>query len=170
LWCTVLWTVLLGWPQLTWIRLWWLCNLFDPELQGKCIGTDWISLPHETGSSTWWFAPQCYSKCTAQSINIRICHPFAFLSGYLSRGVATMHVSFSVWGIWLAFILTMWSWTPLERPKVVRTLNSFPSFYGTQRSNSPVPIMSQTNPVHITPSQLYKIPPNITHLPTSWSS
>jgi hypothetical protein len=38
------------------------------------------------------------------------------------------------------------------------------------KSTPPVPILSQTNPVHITPPHLSKIYPNIIQLPTSWSS
>jgi hypothetical protein len=33
-------------------------------------------------------------------------------------------------------LLTTWSWGLLERSLVVGTLNSFPAFYGTQRSNT----------------------------------
>jgi hypothetical protein len=40
---------------------------------------------------------------------------------------------------------TLWSWALLERPPVVRTLDSFPAFYGTRKFNTEV---------HITPSQL----------------
>jgi hypothetical protein len=57
----------------------------------------------------------------------------------------------------------------LERSLVVWTLE-FPSIlwnpkvqYRIHKSSPPVPIPSQTSPIHITPSHLYKIPPNIIH-------
>jgi hypothetical protein len=59
-------------------------------------------------------------------------------------------------------------------PPDVQALKDSPAFHGTQgvhyihRSSPPVPILSQTNPVHITPSHLSKILPNIIHPPTSW--
>jgi hypothetical protein len=59
--------------------------------------------------------------------------------------------------------MTLWSWAPLERSPVVRTLYSFPAFYGTRRFNTEftralhLSILSHTNPVHITPSYLFKI-------------
>jgi hypothetical protein len=37
-------------------------------------------------------------------------------------------------------------------------------------SSPPIPILSQINPIHITPSHQSKIHPNIIHPPTSWSS
>jgi hypothetical protein len=39
--------------------------------------------------------------------------------------------------------------------------------YRIHKSSPPLPILTQTNPVHITPSHLYKIHPNIIHPPTS---
>jgi hypothetical protein len=42
--------------------------------------------------------------------------------------------------------------------------------YRIRKSSPPVSILSQTSPVHITPSDLYKIRPNIIQPPTSWSS
>jgi hypothetical protein len=42
--------------------------------------------------------------------------------------------------------------------------------YRIHNSSPPVPILNQTNPVHITPFHLYKIHPNIIQPPTSWSS
>jgi hypothetical protein len=56
--------------------------------------------------------------------------------------------------------LILWSWALLERP-----LNSFPAFHGTRRFTEftralhLVPVLSRTNPVHITPSHLSKIHP-----------
>jgi hypothetical protein len=41
---------------------------------------------------------------------------------------------------------------------------------GLEPNSQELPILSQTNPVHITQSHLYKIHPNIIHPPTSWSS
>jgi hypothetical protein len=66
--------------------------------------------------------------------------------------------------------LTLWSWALLERPPVVKPLDRFAAFYGTptvhcriHKSSPPIPILRQTNSVHIIPI------PNI-HSPTSWSS
>jgi hypothetical protein len=46
----------------------------------------------------------------------------------------------------------------------VKLLHSFPAFYGTQRFitefTRAVPVLSQTNPAHITPSHLSNIHPN----------
>jgi hypothetical protein len=42
--------------------------------------------------------------------------------------------------------------------------------YRIHKSSPPVPILGQTNLVHITPSHLSKIQPNVIHPPASWSS
>jgi hypothetical protein len=44
------------------------------------------------------------------------------------------------------------------------------ALYQIHKSSSPVPILSQTNQVQITPSHLHKIHPNIIQQPASWSS
>jgi hypothetical protein len=68
------------------------------------------------------------------------------------------------------------SWSLLEKLPVVQLPKSFPFLwnpkvhYRIRNSSPPVPILSQTYPVHITPSHLSKIHPNIMHPPTSWSS
>jgi hypothetical protein len=74
--------------------------------------------------------------------------------------------------------LTPWSWAPLERSIVVWILDSFPAFYATRRLNTevtralqPVPILSQINPVLITPLHFYKIQPILSnHLRLGLSS
>jgi hypothetical protein len=38
--------------------------------------------------------------------------------------------------LWNSLLLTLWSWALLERSPVVRTLDSFPAFYGTRRFNT----------------------------------
>jgi hypothetical protein len=60
----------------------------------------------------------------------------------------------------------------LERSEVLHLWNKA-TCYNIRRSifwPPPVSILSQTNPVHITPTHLYMIHPNIIHSPTSWSS
>jgi hypothetical protein len=67
----------------------------------------------------------------------------------------------------------------IQPPKICLPGGLLPSGFPTnnpkvqcriRKSSPPVPILSQTNPVHITSSHLYKIHPNIIHPPTSWSS
>jgi hypothetical protein len=73
--------------------------------------------------------------------------------------------------------LSLWSWALQERPPLVQPLRRFLAFYGIQifiiaftKSTSPVPILSQTNPVQTTPRYLYKIHLTVIHSPTSWCS
>jgi hypothetical protein len=62
--------------------------------------------------------------------------------------------------------LTPWSWVLLVKPPVAQLLKNFPAFAGTRMFiivlTRVVPILSQINPVHTTPSYLSKINFNIT--------
>jgi hypothetical protein len=63
--------------------------------------------------------------------------------------------------------LTSWSWAILEKPPVVQLFKNFQALYGTRRFITvftKAHVLSQINPVHITPSYLPKILILYTHL------
>jgi hypothetical protein len=55
-------------------------------------------------------------------------------------------------------------------PEIPRTLWNQKVHYHVHKNPSPVPILSQINPVHTTPSYFSKVHCNTIHLPTSWFS
>jgi hypothetical protein len=85
----------------------------------------------------------------------------------MTREFLTSHSQFLynavIWGFcWMEINwLTSWSWAPLERPPVVRPLDSIPAFYGTRRFNTEF-----TRAFHLSLSWARPIQPTSPH-PTS---
>jgi hypothetical protein len=60
--------------------------------------------------------------------------PILILSTHLRLGLSSGLFPSSF--LWLSLYLTMWSWALLEKPPVVRPLDSFPAFYGIRSFNT----------------------------------
>jgi hypothetical protein len=109
---------------------------------------------------------------------IAVCESFCHLTTADRLPKRSLSKDWSLWTVVMIkgcsreLINSMELRTNREAP-VVKPLDSFSAFHGTRRlihkSSPPVPIFSQTNPVHITPSHLSETHPNIIHPPTSWS-